>query len=324
MAALVWPRLALFFLLPLGGVAETASDGGFWLGDDSFRVHVAADAEGLREKYGPRFDPIRVDRVDRGGLEFLGEEGLIDEFSSRWSSPPGYDEGFEGGFLKIGVGLLQRMRVTPYRFWDPYPMLQSVATDLVERSPLRAVFEQRLEAGRWKYVYRKAVTVDPLRNRVEISYEFQNCGRERVEFDQYNHNWLRMEPGHAWMFKTSLDSGIQWLTAAEAVPGGMRFEKKLSAPLYFTSAQLDRPLMGWAKCSDGLRDVAVQALLPVSRLSIFAKDGFLAPEIFGKFSVEPGESVSWKRVYIFLKNRDGLPTKGKGQDQVFLPVLPSS
>lgn len=324
MAGWVWPRFALFFLLPLGGVAETESDGGFWLGDDSFRVHVASDAEGLREKYGPRFDPVRVDQVERGGLEFLGEEGLIDEFSSRWSPPPGYDEGFEGGFLKIGVGLLRRMRVTPYRFWDPYPVLQSAATELVESSPLRVVFEQRLDAGRWKYVYRKAVTVDPLRNRVEISCEFQNCGRERIGFDQYNHNWLRMEPGHTWMFETSLDSGIQWLTAAEAVPGGMRFEKLPAAPLYFTAAQLDRPLMGWARCSDGLRDVTVLALLPVSRLSIFAKDGFLAPEIFGKFVVEPGESVSWRRIYIFLKNRDGLPTKGKGQDHVFLPVLPSS
>lgn len=211
MAEQVRPWLALFCLLPLVVVAEAASDDGFWLGDDSFRVHVAADGEGLREKYGPRFDPIRVDRVECGGVEFLGEEGLIDEFSSRWSSPPGYDGGFEGGFLKVGVGLLQRMRVTPYRFWDPYPVLQPVVTALVERSDRRAVFEQRLDTGRWKYVYRKAVMVDPVRNRVEISYEFLNCGRERIEFDQYNHNWLRMERDQAWMFATSLDPGIQWL-----------------------------------------------------------------------------------------------------------------
>lgn len=324
MAALVWPRLALFCLLPLGVAAEAQSDGGFWLGDGSFRAHVATDADGLREKYGPRFDPIRVDRVDRGGVGFLGEEGLIDEFSSRWSPPPGYDEGFEGGFLKIGVGLLQRMRVTPYRFWDPYPVLQPAVTELVERSALQAVFEQRLKAGRWQYLYRKTIAVDPSRGRVEISYEFQNTGRERISFDQYNHNWLCMERDQPWMFATALNPGIQWLLAASALPDGMGFGKPPAAPLYFTAAQRNTSSIGWARCSDGLRDVMVIARLPVSRLSIFVKDGFLVPEIFGTFQVEPGESVSWKRIYIFRIKSKELPGKGKRQDQVFLPVLPSS
>ncbi|WP_237763982.1 hypothetical protein [Terrimicrobium sacchariphilum] len=321
---LVWPRLALLWLLPLGVAAEARSDGGFWLGDGSFRAHVAADAEGLREKYGPRFDPIRVDRVESGGVEFLGEEGLIDEFSSRWSPPPGYDGGFEGGFLKIGVGLLRRMRVTPYRFWDPYPVLLPATTELVERSALQAVFEQRLDAGRWRYLYRKKISVDSSGGRVEISYEFQNTGRERISFDQYNHNWLCMERGLPWVFATSLRPGIQWLRTARAVEGGMRFEKTPAAPLYFTAEQRDRPLLGWARCSDGRREVTVTALLPVSRLSIFVKDGFLAPEIFGVFRAESGESISWKRIYIFRTGLEGLPRKGKEQDQVFLPVLPSS
>ncbi|PTX98820.1 hypothetical protein DB345_03625 [Spartobacteria bacterium LR76] len=324
MAALVWPRLALFCLLPLGVVAEARDDGGFWLGDGSFRAHVAADADGLREKYGPRFDSIRVDRVEGGGVEFLGEEGLVDEFSSRWSPPPGYDEGFEGGFLKIGVGLLRRMRVTPYRFWDQYPVLQAATTELVERSALQAVFEQRLDAGRWRYLYRKTIAVDPSRGRVEISYEFQNTGRECISFDQYNHNWLCMERGQPWVFATSLRSGIQWLGAASAVAGGMRFEKTPAAPLYFTAEQRERPLLGWARCSDGRREVTMIARLPVSRLSIFLKDGFLAPEIFGAFRAEPGESVSWKRIYIFRAGREALPGKGERQDQVLLPVLPSS
>lgn len=82
--------------------------------------------------------------------------------------------------------------------------------------------------------------------------------------------------------------------------------------------------MGWARCSDGLRDVMVIARLPVSRLSIFVKDGFLVPEIFGAFRAAPGESVSWKRIYIFRIKSKELPGKGKRQDQVFLPVLPSS
>lgn len=318
-----WPWLALFCLTPLGAIAGSQSEDGIWLGNEVFRAHVVANVEGLREKYGPRFDPIRVEQVERAGTEFLGEEGLIDEFSTRWSPPPGYDDGFDGGFLKVGVGLLQRTRVTPYRFWDPYPVLRPALTELVERSDLRVTFEQRLDAGRWSYVYRKAITVDPLRSSVEISYEFQNRGRERIRFDQYNHNWLRMDRERSWVLETSLNSGIQWLVAARAVAVGMQFEKAPSVPVHFTAAQLNRPPMGWARCSDGRRDVTVLAFLPVSRLSIFAKDDFLAPEIFGAFSVEAGESVFWKRVYIFQDERDGLPGKGKRQDRVFLPVLPS-
>jgi len=322
-AALIWPRLALLCVAPLVSAAGARADDGIWLGDDSFRAHVVANSEGLREKYGPRFDPIRVDRVQGSGLEFLGEEGLIDEFSSRWSSPPGYEEGFEGGFLKIGVGVLQRMRVTPYRFWDPYPVLQAAAAEVVERSDSRVVFQQRLDAGRWRYVYRKAITVDPARGQVEISYDFQNAGRKGIGFDQYNHNWIRMESGRSWAFETSLSPGIQWLVAARAIPGGMQFEQRAYAPLYFTAAQRDRPTRGWARCSDGVGRVTVIARMPVSRLSIFVKDGFLAPEIFGAFRVEAGESVSWKRIYIFQKERYELPGKGKRKDQVFLPVLPS-
>lgn len=323
MAALLRSRLALLCVVPLVSSAGAAVDGGLWIGNESFRAHVAADADGLREKYGPRFDPIRVDRVQSQGVEFLGEEGLIDEFSSRWSSPPGYAEGFEGGFLKVGVGLLRRMRVTPYRFWDRYPVLQPAATEIVEQTHSRVVFEQHLDAGRWRYVYRKSITVDPAQGRVEISYEFQNTSREGISFDQYNHNWLRMEHGRPWTFRTSLNPGIQWLAAARLVPGGMLFEQAPEAPLYFTTAQLDRPATGWAQCSDGLRQVTVTALLPISRLSIFVKDGFLAPEIFGAFHVGPGERVSWKRIYVFRKERADVFEKGKRQDRVFLPVLPS-
>lgn len=305
MAALTWSRLALLCVTPLVSASGASADADLWLGDDSFRAHVVADAEGLREKYGPRFDPVRVERVQRDGLEFLGEEGLIDEFNSRWSPPPGYEKGFEGGFLKIGVGLLQRTRITPYRFWDPYPVVQPAITRLVEHSDLRAVFEQRFEAGRWGYVYRKAITVDPARGQVEISYEFLNTGREGLAFDQYNHNWLLMESGRPWALETSLNPGIQWLVAARPTRSGMRFERAPEAPAYFTAPQHGRSTGGWARCSDGLRQVTLMGQMPVSRLSIFVKDGFLAPEIFGFFQVQPGETVSWKRIYIF--RREGGP-----------------
>jgi len=316
-AALTWPRLALLCVTPLVSVSGASVDAGIWLGDGSFRAHVVADAEGLREKYGPRFDPVRVERVQRDGLEFLGEEGLIDEFSSRWSPPPGYENGFEEGFLKISVGLLRRTRITPYRFWDPYPVRQPAVTQMVERSDLRAVFQQCLDAGRWRYVYRKAITVDPARGQVEISYEFQNMGREGFAFDQYNHNWLLMERGRSWAFETSLNPGIQWLVAAQPTRSGMLFERAPEAPSYFTAPQHDRSTGGWARCSDGLRQVTVVGLMPVSRLSIFVKDGFLAPEIFGVFQVKPGETVSWKRIYIFRKEQNDMSGKGKRQDRWF-------
>lgn len=317
MAALTWPRLALFCVTPLVSATGASADPGLWLGDGSFRARVVADAEGLREKYGPRFDPVRVERVQRDGLEFLGEEGLIDEFGSRWSPPPGYENGFEGGFLKISVGLLRRTRITPYRFWDPYPVLTPAVSRMVEHSALRAVFEQRFDAGRWRYVYRKAISVDPARGQVEICYAFQNTGREALAFDQYNHNWLLMERGRPWVLETSLNPGIQWLAAAWPTRSGMRFERAPEAPSYFTTPQRDRSAGGWARCSDGLRQVTVVGQMPVSRLSIFVKDGFLAPEIFGAFEVTPGETVSWKRIYIFRKVPNGLSGNGKRQDRWF-------
>jgi hypothetical protein len=63
--------------------------------------------------------------------------------------------------------------------------------------------------------------------------------------------------------------------------------------------------------------VTMVGQMPVSRLSIFVKDGFLAPEIFGVFQVQPGERVSWKRIYIFRREQDGQSGKRKRQDRWF-------
>jgi len=179
--------------LVIAATAGCRAEVPFFLGNDQFLVRVATTCDEQLAKFGPRFDSsARVDSIRADGQEFLAQEGLIDEFNQRWVPPPGYNDATSAGnvFMKIGVGLLRRTRITPYRFADTYPIEARATTKLIFRNQMLAIFEQSLPlTDGWGYRYRKSYAVDTRTRRITITYELESLSFKEIEIDQYNHNW---------------------------------------------------------------------------------------------------------------------------------------
>lgn len=278
----------------------------FLLGDERFQVRVVPGDDSLTAKFGPRFDTsARIDSVQSDGEEFLAREGLVDEFNQRWLPPPGYDEAPSPGnlFLKIGVGLLRRTRITPYRFWDPYPLITSAKTELVSRDDRSVVFEQVMPpSGTGGYRYRKSYVVSPEKKRVEIAYELANLGSQEIEIDQYNHNWLVLSPASPstpWTIRTPLIPGPRSLLHCQVSPGELMFHAVPQEVIYFTFAQNNSPSTSSTFVSDGRKRISITCHFSASRFSVFTQGNLLAPEIFAHFRIPPGGTANWRRVYVF-------------------------
>jgi hypothetical protein len=297
-------RVAALFLA--AATLTSAGEPHLLLGDANFAVRVARDPASLTARYGHRFDTTaHIDSVQAKGMEFLGEEGLVDEFNQRWVPPPGYNDApLENAFLKIGVGLLQRTRITPYRFWEPHPVLTHAPTRLISHDQTHACFEQTLpRQGAWGFRYRKTYTVNPARRQITILYELENLSLHPIEVDQYNHNWLALHPAsaaHPWTISTSLTPSLPAILASQPPSPSLTFSHVPAEPRYFMKAQNSPSPESHTVVSDGRKTVRMLCHFPASRFALFTQGHLLAPEVFAHLRILPGESAQWKRTYQFF------------------------
>ena len=292
--------------LVIAATAGCRAEVPFFLGNDQFLVRVATTCDEQLAKFGPRFDSsARVDSIRADGQEFLAQEGLIDEFNQRWVPPPGYNDATSAGnvFMKIGVGLLRRTRITPYRFADTYPIEARATTKLIFRNQMLAIFEQSLPlTDGWGYRYRKSYTVDTRTRRLTITYEIENLSFKEIEIDQYNHNWLQLAAASKktpWILRTPLSVGPASILHCQASPGELVFQEVPEEPAYFTHAQDGRLPKSRTLVSDGSKYISIACDFPASRLSIFTQKNLLAPEIFACFRIRPNHTAIWRRCYEF-------------------------
>jgi hypothetical protein len=205
--------------------------------------------------------------------------------------------------MKIGVGLLRRTRITPYRFWDAYPIERQATTKIVSRDNRNVTFEQMLPTSEgWGYRYRKSYAVDPDKRKIEITYELENLSLQEIEVDQYNHNWLALAPAAPkapWTIRTPLIPGPRSLLHCWVSPGELAFHQVPADPAYFTYAQNDSPAGSTTLVSDGKRWISITCDFPASRLSVFTQGNLLAPEIFARFRIPPNRTATWRRCYVF-------------------------
>ncbi|MBR6322349.1 MAG: hypothetical protein IKR59_05730 [Lachnospiraceae bacterium] len=94
-----------------------------------------------------------------------------------------------GKFLKPGVGILTKIDDAPYHIFKTYPVLPFPIS--VENRGYQAVF-RTTPIDLNGYAIRQKKTVTIYENRLRMDYEFENIGRNRVEFNEYVHNFVTL------------------------------------------------------------------------------------------------------------------------------------
>ena len=164
---------------------------------------------------GPRFDwSGMVHKVELNGHTFFGEwkaapdpkatdnvVGTAGEFGM--NSPLGYDEAKPGGtFIKIGVGLLERINEDPYHFAKNYRVVTPLPWQ-VNKGDKWVEFSQALPpTNGWGYEYTKRIELSGDDPSMTIRYSLKNTGARPIVTDYYCHNFVVFD-GRA------LDPGIQ-------------------------------------------------------------------------------------------------------------------
>ena len=212
-----------------------------------------------------------------------------------------------GQFPKPGIGLMTKDLEGKFVFHHPYPCLPYEIE--VETAPAKAAFHTlpNLCMG---YALEQTKTVMLRENRWVMEMSLKNAGKQRLVFEEYCHNFVtidKMPIGPEYMVhlpvlslegqkpKTGCalkgtEDGVGFVCYSNE-PSLMDIEKeKLTggAPFVWKLTHENAP----ASISESV------SYMP-ARVTVWAIDHIISPEVICHFEVEPGESVSWSRTWTF-------------------------
>jgi hypothetical protein len=119
--------------------------------------------------------------------------GPAEEFR-RDTSEVGYDEAKPGeGFLKVGVGLLQRLNDQPYKFGTVYPIVDH-GTWTTKVSKRSVTFRQVLHTPLgYAYIYEKKLELDPKLPLLRLTHSLHNVGTKAITTNVYDHDFFMLD-----------------------------------------------------------------------------------------------------------------------------------
>ncbi len=277
------------------------------LGSKDFAVTIGLDGRQLAKEFGPRFDATAwIKQVRVGKRRFLLEEhGLTDEFGPSGVGVLGYESARTGqSFVKIGVGELTRDSNEQYRFSHGYPTKKWFPTRVTEWRFDRLSVEQSGGLGDWAYEYRKTYRLRPADHQLAIRYELRNSGRRPIRFEQYNHNWFRVdEMPIDEQYSVQVAFAVKSPDKPWCALNDDRFELlgTVRSPVYFSQRLMatDRQNVIMMRHAGSRCQITVTGDFAPRMFALYGQQDALCPEILADKEVAPGKTVVWERSYRF-------------------------
>ena len=150
------------------------------------------------EYYGPWFtgrDPSVRDFVYRGTGIVVSDQSAVVGPAEEFPRPQGYATAKPGGtFVKIGVGVLRKPEEQAYSAYNTYEIVDPGRwSSRPSRDSVEFTQEVNDPRSGFGYVYRKTVRLTPGRPELVIAHSLQNTGKQPLDANQYNHNFLVLD-----------------------------------------------------------------------------------------------------------------------------------
>lgn len=232
--------------------------------------------------------------------------GAAEEFDQE--RPPGYTEAQIGeGFLKVGVGVLQRRNAEPYFFNRPYDWVARGDWS-VEAVPGGLQFRHVIDHAGWGYVYEKTIALRPDANGFSIARRLRNTGTRAFTTVHYSHHFARfagrpMDAGYELVLPeargaleprpVTIKGTSVRLTGPLERPFLLRFEKPAFAPHAPFRVRHDQAPL----------ELEFRLDTPLSDFRLFVGRGVFCPEPFVTLVLAPGEVRSWTTHYTLREPR---------------------
>jgi hypothetical protein len=250
---------------------------------------------GGRTVFGPfrtEFDPTLHDHV----------VGPAEEFDA--DSPPGYAEAKVGElFMKIGVGLIEKVREDKYGFWNRYKLVKPGSWKVAHGVDWIR-FDQEMALGGLAYAYTKRIGLNGM--SFTIAHTLRNTGAKPIETVTYCLNFVIIDdepvgPSYRVVlpFKAGL-LGNSKPAEAEVKAGAITFRDAVKGSVMLF---LDG-LMGTAADNAGTVEntrtgtaLTFQGDRPLLKYNFYAEKTAACPEPFVRLQVGPGKEEKWETRY---------------------------
>ncbi len=300
---------------------------------DSFPAHVIVNDRVRMKLYLP--DPeegaYRATRFDWSGIiasatwqghEYFGywkdsrdptfHEDLTGPAEGYWKPGLGYEEARPGeGFVRIGVGVLEKPDEKAYRMFATYPILDH-GSWAVDKGKEHITFTHTLQTEfGYAYVYTKTVRLLNDEPGFVIAHRLQNTGSKTIATDQFNHNFFMIdgEPTGPAMqvsfpFELQTDSDTKDIVRIEG--STLAFNRPFAEK---ESVFLELKGFGETAVDHGFTivntrsgaGVRMRMDRPVYRMAYWSIDRTLCPENGLWIEAEPGETFTWDATYVFFE-----------------------
>jgi len=240
-----------------------------------------------------------------------GGRGLCSEYQCDVSG----EAQIGGYFPKFGVGLIRKEADEKYFFHKQYADVKPFPVH-IQAAPDNAIFTTRGETC-LGYALSCCKTIKVYENCLRMELEVKNTGDKDIEINEYCHNFLSIAgmaigPDYSLEFPTLRQKN----TVKEALTG--RQGEKLSimgdgrnfifSAFNAKASQFQVDINGadpgspfsWKLVNSAAKASAEETddFMP-AKVSVWAIDHIVSPEIFIHFVVGPGESKKWTRVWKF-------------------------
>ena len=231
--------------------------------------------------------------------------GPADEFR-----PLGYEAAKPGGtFVKIGVGMLKRLDEKAYDKWRLYPIADHGKWS-VKRTDDSIEIVQVLSdtLSGYGYEYRKTVRLVKGETEMELEHSLKNTGKNPVETEVYNHNFLTIDgkgpqEGTTITLPFTVSSGRKPDPELATVEGNRIIYKKTLTGEDVVSF----PITGFANTASDHEfridypllkaGMSMQGDKPLKSLSLWSIRSNVSVEPFVNVSIAPGKEFRWKSSY---------------------------
>ena len=234
--------------------------------------------------------------------------GPVEEYRTH-DAGLGYDEAQPGGtFIRIGVGVVRKPEEKAYRGFNTYDIVDPGKRAL-HKSARRIVFEHRVAADGYAYVYRKTVELTAGKPQMVIEHSLRNTGRKTIDTAMYDHNFFVIDhevvgPDMAIRFPfvpkplAELKNGGkvrgQEVTYSRELQTG---ESVFSALEGFGDTPKDYDIrIENRKSGAGVR---IRGDQPLAKLVFWSIRTVACPEPYIQLRIEPGSEKKWRFLYDF-------------------------
>jgi len=250
-------------------------------------------------KWFDRYEPTLHDAI----------MGPVDSFN-----PIGYDDARIGeGFLRIGVGILEKPDEPRYAFTTPYKILDH-GNWKIKKNSSSVTFIQELKSDKYQYKYTKTVKLTKGKPELLLRHTLENKGTAELETDVYNHNFFVIDnqptgPDFIVKFPFVPQGELKGKTDKGSIEGqNIVYHDVIQKGEYFAVS----PLTGYAstmadhdlrienkRTKAGVRIIGDK---PIVRFVYWSAAATLCPEPYINVKVQPGESMTWSIRYELYTN----------------------